>query len=69
VIFGISELVSFGVVYISKERKEDCGSSIEREWKMVAIMSSVASDYELDIGNLLTFHDRDPPPLSSSMTE
>jgi hypothetical protein len=69
VIFGISELVSFGVVYISKERKEDCGSSIEREWKMVAIMSSVASDYELDIGNLLIFHGRDPPPLSSSMTE
>jgi hypothetical protein len=29
----------------------------------------VASDYELDIGNLLIFHGRDPPPLSSSMTE
>ncbi|CAK9207022.1 unnamed protein product [Sphagnum jensenii] len=36
---------------------------------MVAIMSSVASDYELDNGNLLIFHGRDPPPLSSSMTE
>jgi hypothetical protein len=69
VIFGSSELVSFAVVYISTERREDCGSSIEREWKMVAIMSSVASDYELDIGNLLIFHGRDPPPLSSSMTE
>jgi hypothetical protein len=34
-----------------------------------AIMSSIASDYELDIGNLLIFHGRDPPPLSSSMTE
>ncbi|CAM6063310.1 unnamed protein product [Sphagnum tenellum] len=36
---------------------------------MVAIVSSVASDYELDIGNLLIFHGRDPSPLSSSMTE
>ncbi|KAH8933507.1 hypothetical protein BDL97_18G033700 [Sphagnum fallax] len=34
-----------------------------------AIMSSIASDYELDIGNLLIFHGRDPPPFSSSMTE
>ncbi len=35
VISRTSELVSFVVVYISTERKEDCGASVEREWKMV----------------------------------